>query len=111
MTEVGRPAGGLSSAKMTAVALEEQAFQSPVHVVIDLPKLDGGITCAEVRAPATQHRIEARDGVAHTPVTHGAEREPLHALADPLHRARGRPPLKEVHPSVLLLPQGIRQRR
>ena len=54
MKEVGRPSGGLSSAKMTAVALEEQAFQSPVRVVIDLPKLDGGITCAEVRAPATQ---------------------------------------------------------
>ena len=48
--EVRRPLGGLTSAKLAAVALDEQALQPPVHVVIDLPKLDGGIArCGSTR--------------------------------------------------------------
>ena len=43
-----RPSGGLTSVQVTAVALENHALQTPGHVVIDLPKLDGGIAGAGI---------------------------------------------------------------
>ena len=52
MKEVRRPLGGLTGAQLAAVALHEQALQPPRDVVIDLPKLDGGIARAEVRRPS-----------------------------------------------------------
>jgi hypothetical protein len=103
--EVTGPVGRLTGTKLTAVALHEHALQTPVHVVIDLPKLDGGVASAKVRAPSAEHRIEMRNGVAHIPVTRGARRERLHPLAYPTHRALSRPPLQVVHPAVPLLPE------
>ena len=49
LKEVAGPLGGLTGAKLATVALDEQALEAPVHVVIDLPKLDGGIAGAKVR--------------------------------------------------------------
>src|SRR5882672_10664086 len=105
MKEVRRPSGRLSSAKMTTVAFQEQACQSPVHVVIDEPKLVGGIARAEVGPPPTEHRVELRDGHAQVPMTRGAGRERLHALLHPMHGALRWPSLEEVHPLVSLLPE------
>ena len=56
--EVTRPAGGLTPMKVAAVALQEHARQAPVHIVIVLLKLVGGITGAKVRPPSAQHRIQ-----------------------------------------------------
>ena len=52
MKEITRPLDGLFHAELATVARHEQALQTPVHVVIDLPKLDGGIARAEVGAQA-----------------------------------------------------------
>ena len=104
--KVGRPSSGLTGSQIAAVALHEQALQPPRDIVIDLPKLDGGIARAEVRPPAAEHRVEPRDGLAQVLVAHRAWRQRLHALLDPAHRALGRPPLEEVHALVPLLPDG-----
>src|SRR6266851_3431760 len=56
--EISGPLGGLTRAKLTTVALDEQALQPPVHVVVDIPKFDGGIARAKIRPPAAQHRVE-----------------------------------------------------
>ena len=98
------PEVGLTGVKLATVALEEQALQASVHVVIELPKLDSGIAGAKVRAPAPEHRIELRDGLAQVPMTHGAGRECFHTLSNPLHGPLRRPSLEVVHPSVSLLP-------
>jgi hypothetical protein len=100
------PLGGLTGAKLATVALDEQTLQAPVRIVIDLPKLDGGVPGAEVRAPAPEHRVHLRDSVAQVPMTPGAGREPLHPLSNPLHRALRGPALEVVHPLVSLLPDG-----
>ena len=55
---VRRPLGGLTRSQVTAVALAEQALQPPRDVVINLPKLDGGVARAKVPAPAAQHGVE-----------------------------------------------------
>ena len=47
MKEIAGPLGGLTGAQLATVALDEQACQAPVHVVIDLPKFDGGVAKAE----------------------------------------------------------------
>jgi hypothetical protein len=100
------PAGRLTRMKLAAVALHEHALQAPVHIVIDLPKLVGGITGAKVRPPPAQHRIQLRDGVAQVPMTRGAGCERLHTLSNPLHRPPRRPSLEVVHPLVSALPDG-----
>jgi hypothetical protein len=103
--EVRRPLSGLTRAQIAAVALEEQAFQPPRDIVIDLPKLDGGIARAEVGTPATQHRVELRESLAQVPMTDAERGAGLHALANPTHGAARRPPLEVVHPSVCPFPQ------
>jgi hypothetical protein len=54
---------GLSRARLATAALDEQAWQTPVHVVIDLSKRYGGMTYANVRAPTPEHWVERRDDV------------------------------------------------
>ena len=100
MKEVRRPLSGLTRTQVAAVALDEQAFQPPRDIIIDLPKLDGGVARAEVGPPATQHRAELREGLAQVPMTDAARRACLHALANPAHGALRRPPLQVVHPAV-----------
>ena len=50
--EVGRPVGSLTGAKLTTVTLHEQALESPVHIVIGLPTLDGGMAGAARARPS-----------------------------------------------------------
>jgi hypothetical protein len=51
MEEVASPADGLTGRQLATVALEEQPFESPVDVVIDLSELDRRIPGAKVRPP------------------------------------------------------------
>src|SRR3989442_804759 len=85
MKESRRPPSGLTSTKLTAVTLDEQALQPRRDIGIDLPKLGGGIARAEVGAPATQYRVQLRDGLAQVPMTDAARGARLHALANPTH--------------------------
>jgi hypothetical protein len=65
---VRRPLSGLTGPQVAPVALQERALQAPRDIVIDLPKLDGGIARAEVGSPTAEHRVELRDDLAQRPV-------------------------------------------
>jgi hypothetical protein len=49
---------------MAALALDQQALESPRDVTVDLPELVGGVPGTEVVSPAAQHRVQIRDHLA-----------------------------------------------
>jgi hypothetical protein len=57
-------AGGGARGRGSSPASTER----PRDIVIDLPKLDGGIARAEVGSPTAEHRVELRDDLAQRPV-------------------------------------------
>jgi hypothetical protein len=55
---LARPEPPLAGPQVAAVALDQQPFEPPGDVVVDLDELVGGVTGTEVVAPAAQDRIE-----------------------------------------------------
>lgn len=59
---VTSPRIGTPGMQVTAVTFDEQTFQSPHDVAVDLVELVGGVPGTKVAAPATQNRVDLGGG-------------------------------------------------
>src|ERR1700730_17734496 len=96
----------LPGAQVPAALLDQQAFQPPCGVPVDLTELDGGVPGAEVVTPAAQQRVQDRDHVTDVldPYAVAAGTIP-DLLPDALHRPLRGPAVQVVADDPLLLPQ------
>src|SRR5487761_435432 len=87
----------LPGSQVPAAFLDQQAFEPPRGVPVDLTELDGGVPGAEVVTPAAQQRVQVRDHLADIlhpdAVTAGAVPD---LLPDALHRPLRRPAVQVV---------------
>src|SRR5690606_9242573 len=104
LEECSRPLVRLASTQVSALALDEEAMQTPADIVVDLSKFLRCVARAEVVPPPSQHWVEHLDQdpqVPHpVPLACG---QLLHALPYALHASLARPALQEVHALALLL--------
>src|SRR5207302_6955970 len=94
---------------MAALALDPQALEPPAHIPVDVTKVVGSVSGAEVLTPAVEHGVERSNHFAQVLVTSRPRGQRLHALLDPRHAALRGPSLQEVDALPLLLPQRARQ--